>query len=256
MILNILTILALSSGNCVSINNYNDMVSLNRPYQEDCYQKIINNDKINYNNRCCLNFLDNIECKQNYINCIDGIVISDASTLNTNNSNKNLFGYSGFILTIVFSGLNFIAIIILVYIYRNQDNNPNQRCNRCNRDILRRDETIQPVSYTNPLYGDSSSIDTLQSYDYGNNYNYSDGNSNSNSNSNNNDNDDYNDCYYNDDNEHYDKVESNPETNLDEYDEYYDNKFYSENVMETYSYPDKTKKKSKENNLSLNSTDV
>ena len=28
-----------------------------------------NTHKINYNNRCCLNFLDNIECKQNYINC-------------------------------------------------------------------------------------------------------------------------------------------------------------------------------------------
>ena len=241
MILNILTILALSSGNCVSINNYNDMVSLNRPYQEDCYQKIINNDKINYNNRCCLNFLDNIECNQNYINCIDGIVISDASSSDTSDSNKNLFGYSGFILTIVFSGLNFIAIIILVYIYRNQDNNPNQRCNRCNRDILRRDETIQPVSYTNPLYGDTSSIDTLQPYDYGNNYNYSDSN------------DDYNDCYYNDDDDHYDKIESNPKTNIDEY---YPTKFQSKNVMETYSYPDKTKNKSKENNLSFNSTDV
>ena len=140
------------SDACQNINNYHDMAKLNQPFHQPCYDIIISDNQINLDNRCCIDFMSNIICTQEYKECYREYPNYSHGTSNTNTNTStsisNNLKKEQFVMIIILAILNFIAIIILIYLYRIHENIIK---NEIVPNIIR----LQPASYTNQIYQDT-----------------------------------------------------------------------------------------------------
>ena len=147
---NIFSISLLALG-CQNINNYNAMIELNQPFHQPCYGIILSKTQININDMCCLDFINNNICTEEYKLCYREYPNYDSSknpsknpSIETNKNNNLEKEHLGLI--IILSILNFIAIFVLVYLYRIHEN-------IAQNDISPR-RTRESILQSNPLYQD------------------------------------------------------------------------------------------------------
>ena len=159
---NIFSISLLALG-CQNINNYHAMIELNQPFHQPCYDIILSKNQININDMCCLDFINNKICTEEYKLCYKEYPEYDSNknpSKGTNNNNELEKEHLG--LMIILSILNFIAIIVLIYLYRIHENIPQ---NDISPSRTRETGRLQP----NPLYQDletESDISEIDSDSY------------------------------------------------------------------------------------------
>lgn len=159
---NIFSISLLALG-CQNINNYHAMIELNHPFHQPCYDIILSKNQININDMCCLDFINNKICTEEYKLCYKEYPEYDSSknpSIETNKNNELEKEHLG--LMIILSILNFIAIIVLIYLYRIHENIPQ---NDISPSRTRETGRLQP----NPLYQDletESNISQIDSDSY------------------------------------------------------------------------------------------
>ena len=144
---NIFSISLLVLG-CQNINNYHAMIELNQPFHQPCYDIILSKNQININDMCCLDFINNNICTEEYKLCYKEYPNYDSNKNPSKETNKNNDLEKEHLgLMIILSILNFIAIIILIYLYRIHENIPQ---NDISPSRTRETGRLQP----NPLYQD------------------------------------------------------------------------------------------------------
>ena len=160
---NIFSISLLALG-CQNINNYHSMIELNQPFHQPCYDIVLSKNQINVDDMCCLDFINNKICTEEYKLCYKEYLDYDSSknpSKGTNNNNNELEKeHLG--LMIILSILNFIAIIVLIYLYRIHENIPQ---NDISPSRTRETGRLQP----NPIYQDletESNISEIDSDSY------------------------------------------------------------------------------------------